>query len=175
MEDLKYPIGQFKKPDIINDSHLKNYISIIALFPGKLKAEVEHLSEEQLDTPYRPDGWTVRQLVNHCADSHVNAFIRHKLALTENTPTICPYPEALWAELADAKVPIESALITLKGIHERWVIVLKSLSEKQWQRGFIHPEKGRELSLRESTGSYAWHCEHHLAHITSLKKRRGWK
>src|SRR4051812_29696036 len=134
MEKLKYPIGRYAKPDNITQATLNDYISVIELFPEKLKAEVNHLSEEQLDTRYRPEGWTIRQLVNHCADSHMNGFIRHKLALTENTPTICPYPEALWAELADAKVPIEAALITLKGIHERWVIVLKSLNEKQWRR-----------------------------------------
>jgi hypothetical protein len=176
MEALKYPIGHYTKPDIFTPQILSEYIAVISRFPQKLKLETEQLSDAQLDTPYRPDGWTIRQVVNHCADSHINALIRHKLALTEDAPTITPYAEALWAELPDCKhMPIQPALSTLQGIHARWVVVLKNLSDSQWQRTFIHPEKGKTFSLKESAGMYAWHCEHHLAHITELKKRKGWK
>lgn len=176
MEDLKYPIGKYIKPDAFTTEILSSYISVINHFPQKIKQEVEHLTDEQLDTTYRPDGWTVRQVVNHCADSHMNAVIRHKLALTEETPTITPYAEALWAELADCKhMPIQPALAVLQGLHARWAILLKNLNEKDWHKAFIHPEKGRKITLDESAGMYAWHCNHHLAHITELKKRKGWK
>jgi len=176
MEELKYPIGKFQKPDAYTSQILSTYISVINHFPQKLKQEVDHLTDEQLDTPYRPDGWTVRQVVNHCSDSHANAFIRLKLALTEETPTITAYAEALWAELPDSKnMPIQPALMLLQGLHSRWAIVLKNLTDKEWNRGFIHPEKNREIKLNESAGMYAWHCNHHLAHITGLKKRKGWK
>ena len=176
MEELKYPIGNYHKPDVFTKEIMAGYISVIELFPGKIKKEVEHLTDQQLDTPYRPQGWTIRQVVNHCADSHMNALIRVKWTLTEETPIIKPYHEALWAELADGKsMPVQPALIILQGVHERWVVLLRSLTEKEWLRGFIHPEKGRELSLQESTGSYAWHCSHHLAHITRLKDKMGWK
>jgi len=176
MEELKYPIGKFQKPEAFTPQLLSSYISVINHFPQKLKQEVEHLTDEQLDTPYRPDGWTVRQVVNHCADSHANALVRVKLALTENTPTITAYMQDLWAELPDCKnMPIQPALMMLQGMHSRWTIVLKNLGEKEWDRAYIHPEKGREIKLNESAASYAWHCNHHLAHITELKKRMGWK
>ena len=149
---------------------------MIENFPEKIKSETENLSDEQLDTPYRPEGWTIRQVVHHCADSHMNAFIRLKLALSENTPTIKPYAEALWAELPDTKnLPLHSSFLILEGVHFRWTTALKNMSEKEFERSFIHPEKGKELTLHESTGMYAWHCNHHLAHITELKKRKGWK
>jgi hypothetical protein len=176
MEELKFPVGRFTAPVVFTKTTLDNYISVIEQFPKKLKKEVEALTQEQLDTPYRPGGWTVRQVVNHCADSHMNALIRVKLALTENTPVITAYMQDLWSELADSKhMPIQPALLTLEGLHARWVIVLKSLGETEWEKTFIHPEKGRALNLEEATASYAWHCEHHLAHITELKKRMFWK
>ncbi|MEO6305324.1 MAG: YfiT family bacillithiol transferase [Bacteroidia bacterium] len=176
MEELKYPIGHYQKPEAFTKEILNEAISIIENFPKKLKQETEHLTDEQLDTPYRPDGWTIRQVVHHCADSHMNAMIRVKLALTEDTPTIKPYAEALWAELPDTKnLPIHFSLSILEGVHFRWATTLKNMKEKEFDRCFIHPEKGRELSLHESTGMYAWHCKHHLAHITSLKKRKDWK
>jgi hypothetical protein len=174
MEELKYPIGQFKAPATYTSELLEYYISVIENFPDKMRVAVEKLDQAQLNTPYRPGGWTVIQLVNHCADSHMNAHIRVKLALTEETPTIKPYREELWAELADASMPVAIALQILEGVHLRWVQVLRSLNEEQWMRGFIHPEKGRELSLKEAAASYAWHCEHHLAHVVNLKKRMGW-
>lgn len=174
MEDLKYPIGPFKAPDEYTPELLAHYISTIEAFPKKMRLATEKLSKAQLDVPYRPDGWTVAQVVNHCADSHINAIIRVKVALTEETPIIKPYRQELWAELADAAMPLHFALQTLEGVHARWAAVLRSLNEEQWKRGFIHPEKGKELSLKEATASYAWHCEHHLAHVVNLKTRMGW-
>jgi len=174
LEESKYPIGHYKAPASFSHEVLAQYISVIEDFPKKLIMEVESLSKAQLDVPYRPDGWTITQVVNHCADSHMNALIRVKLALTEETPIVKPYRQELWAELADGIMPIHFALLSIEGVHARWVKVLRSLTELQWKKEFIHPEKGRTLSLKESTGSYAWHCDHHLAHITNLKKRMGW-
>lgn len=174
MEDLSYPIGHYKAPEVFTADVLNSYISTIEEFPKKLKLTVETMTLAQLEVPYRPGGWTSIQVVNHCADSHMNALIRVKLALTEETPIIKPYRQELWADLADGSMPVYFALASLEGVHARWGAVLRSLKEEQWKRGFIHPEKGRELSLKEAAGSYAWHCEHHLAHITHLKKRMGW-
>ena len=174
MEELKYPIGPFKAPSAYTPGLLAEYISVIEQFPDKMRRAVEKLDQAQLDTPYRPGGWSVIQVVNHCADSHMNAHIRFKLALTEETPTIKPYRQELWAELADARMPLRFALQTLEGVHARLVQLLRSLKEEQWNRGFIHPEEGRELSLKEAAGSYAWHCEHHLAHVVNLNKRMKW-
>ena len=174
MEELKYPIGHFKAPEFFTQEILENYISIIEDFPKKIKLETGQLTKAQLDVPYRPEGWTIVQVVNHCADSHMNALIRIKLALTEETPIIKPYLQERWANLADGSMPVIFALQTLEGVHARWTTLLRSLNEEQWKKGFIHPEKGKELSLKEASGSYAWHCEHHLAHITGLKKRMGW-
>ena len=176
MDNLKYPIGKFQKPETLTKEILDHFINDIESFPERLKTEVEHLSDEQLDTPYRPEGWTIRQVVNHCADSHMNSLTRFKLALTEENPTIKPYYEERWAELADSKnMPIASALKMLEGLHERWIVLLRSLTEKELNRKFIHPEHGKEFRLDENIGVYAWHCNHHLAHITTLKKNKGWK
>lgn len=176
MIELKYPVGPFKKPENFSPELLKDFISVIEFFPAKLKAEVLFLTDEQLNTSYRPDGWTVRQVVNHCADSHMNALIRVKLALTEVSPTITAYKQDLWADLPDSKnMPISPSLQILEGVHDRWTVLLKSFGEKEWKKSFIHPEKGRAVSLEEAAASYAWHCDHHLGHITSLKKRMDWK
>ena len=176
LEEMKYPIGQFKMPDLVTPEILGKYITDIESFPKRLRAEVENLTDEQLDTPYRPDGWNIRQVVNHCADSHMNGLARLKLALTEDKPTIKPYFENRWAELADSKtIPIEPALLILDGLHKRWAILLKALTEDDLKRIYIHPEHGREFRLEESIGLYAWHCNHHLAHITELKKRMKWR
>ena len=176
VEELKYPIGKFVKPDTFTPEILNHYIRNIESFPSRLRTEVEHLTDEQLDTRYRPDGWTIRQVVNHCADSHMNSFMRFKLALTEDTPTIKPYFENRWAELADSKrMPIEPALKILEGLHQRWVVILKSLTKEDLEKKYIHPERGKELRLDETVGLYAWHCNHHLAHITNLKKSRHWE
>ncbi|MBL7933646.1 MAG: putative metal-dependent hydrolase [Bacteroidia bacterium] len=175
LELLKYPVGRFKVPGSYTKDQLNGYITILEMFPEKLFSTVEKLNSEQLNTPYRPGGWTVIQVVNHCADSHMNAIIRVKAALTEDRPTIKPYLQDLWANLADGSMPIQSSISILRGVHSRWTTVLKSLNEEQWLRGFIHPEKGKELSLKEATASYSWHCEHHLAHVVNLIKRMGWK
>lgn len=165
-ENLKYPIGRYQTPQTYTLEILHGYIDEIGSFPTRLRREVEILSEEQLNTPYRPDGWTVRQVVNHCADSHMNGIIRLKLALTEDIPVIRPYLESRWAELEDSKdYPIDSALWILEGIHNRWSKLLSGLTEEQWQRKLIHPQGNREMSVKELTGHYNWHGNHHLAHI----------
>lgn len=176
LETLRFPIGPFEKPTVITAALLQSYIAAIANFPCYLRSEVESLTPAQLDTPYREGGWTIRQVVNHCADSHMNSLTRFKLALTENKPTIKPYDEARWAELADSKqMPIEPALKTLEGLHERWVVLLNSLTKAELERTFIHPEHGKVFRLDETIALYAWHGKHHLAHITTLKVRMGWE
>ena len=175
LEKLKFPIGKHEKPASITPELMEQYISKIAAFPSKLKKEVVHLTDEQLDTPYRPDGWTIRQVVHHCADSHMNALIRFKLSLTEDIPVIKPYHEEIWAELADSKtMEIAPSIILLEGLHARWVQLLCSLSPSDLERSFIHPAHGNKVLLNENTSIYAWHGEHHLAHITELKKRQNW-
>lgn len=174
-EQLRYPIGKWNRPEHFDPSALPAQINILRNFSAKLAAAVAALDDKQLDTPYRPEGWTVRQVVHHCGDSHANALIRFKLALTEELPTIKPYLEDRWAELADGKsIPVQPSLLLLEGLHARWTVLLQSLEEPQWQRGFIHPEHGRELKLFQVLSLYAWHCDHHLAHIIELKKREGW-
>ena len=175
-KELKYPIGQFEKPPIISKEILSQWISDISTFPSRLKSEVNHLTEEQLDTQYRPEGWTIRQVIHHCADSHMNSLTRFKLTLTENQPTIKPYYEERWAELADSKkMPITSSLKMLEGIHERWTILLNQLTDEQCERVFIHPEHGKTFRIDENIGIYAWHGNHHLAHITETKRRNDWR
>ena len=175
MEDQRYPIGPFVLPDTMDRALIDQYISDIALFPERLRAEVEVLTDAQLDTVYRPGGWTIRQVVHHCADSHMNSLTRFKLALTEEEPTIRPYYEERWAELADSRsMPIGPALTMLEGLHQRWTVLLQSLSEEDLQRTFIHPQAGKRYRLDENIGLYAWHCNHHLAHITRLKQSKGW-
>jgi len=176
LEALKFPIGKYKKPESLTPSILQDYIKDIQSFPTRLREAVLSLTEAQLDTPYRPEGWTVRQVVHHCADSHMNSLIRFKLALTEESPIIKPYYEERWAELADSKtMPIEASLGLLEGLHQRWIVLLQSLSESELKRNFIHPEHGKSFRLDENMGVYAWHCNHHLAHITALKTRMQWK
>lgn len=175
LEQLKFPIGKFQKPENFTKEFLENCIATIENFPENLKKEVEYLSENQLDTTYRKNGWTIRQVVHHCADSHINSIIRFKLALTEEKPTIRPYFEDRFAELVDSKnFPIEASLLMLEGTHKRWTALLKSLSEEDLQKTFIHPEHNKAFTLQENIAIYSWHCNHHLAHITSLKKRMNW-
>ena len=174
-QKLKYPIGQFDNHHIFDQSSRDKYIKVLHDFPSKVRLETFALLDWQLDTPYRDGGWTIRQVVHHCADSHMNCLTRFKLALTEQTPTIKPYDEALWAELGDSKMPINAALKMIEGIHERWVVLLKSLSMDEFKRSFIHPVHNKEIPLDEALGFYAWHCDHHLAHIVNLKTAKGWK
>ncbi len=174
IDKLKYPIGKFEKPENFTKEIVDKYIGDIESFPKRLKAEVGSLSDSQLDTAYRQGGWTIRQLVNHCADSHMNSLVRFKLALTEDKPIIKPYFQDRWAELADCKMRIEPALKMIESLHERWVVLLRSLTKERLSKTYIHPEQRREISLAETIGLYAWHCNHHLAHIISLKKSKNW-
>lgn len=174
LNKLRYPIGTYKAPKDISQENITQWIEIIEELPAKLDMLVRNLTDVQLDTPYRPGGWTVRQVVHHLPDSHVNSYIRFKWTLTEDKPTIKPYHEDRWAELPDAFGPIDNALELLQAIHKKWVIVLRSLSEKDLKKTFIHPESGKERSLDWNIGMYAWHCEHHYAHIENLLKEKGW-
>lgn len=175
IEKLKYPIGKFEKPINITNEKRYEFIEEIKNFPSKLKIEVINLNDEQLNTQYRASGWTVKQVIHHCADSHMNSFIRFKLTLTEETPIIKPYFEDRWAELTDSKdFNILSSIKIIEGIHERWTFLLSSLTPEDWKRKFFHPETKREVSLEENLAIYAWHCKHHLAHITELKKVKNW-
>jgi len=175
LEKLRYPIGKFTKPEVITADILAKAIQSIESFPERLKVAVANLSQAQLDTPYRPEGWTIRQVVHHCADSHMNCFIRIKWTLTESNPTIKAYDESLWAEGIDNKaMPIEPTLQLLEGLHYRLTFVMKNLSETDLERTYIHPEHNMEWKLRELICMYGWHCNHHLAHITELKKRENW-
>ena len=172
--DLRYPIGQFKRPESYTDASRAAAIAIIADTPKQLRAAVKGLSDKQLDTPYRDGGWTVRQLAHHVPDSHMNAYVRTRLALTEENPTIKPYDEKKWSELADARTcPIEPSLAMLEAIHERWVALLKSLEPAEFSREFVHPEHGPR-SLDWMVALYAWHGPHHVAHVTELRKRERW-
>ena len=175
LEKLRFPIGHFEKPNLFTKEIISGFIATIAAFPEKLKTAVSLLNEEQLNTPYKNEGWTIRQVVHHCADSHMNSFIRFKLTLTEEAPIIKPYFENLWANSVDSKMGIESSLLLLEGLHHRWTILLDSLTEEELEKNFIHPEHGVKFQLKEIIGLYAWHCNHHLAHITELKKRKNWK
>jgi len=166
----RYPIGKFSAASADRERD----IAVIAELPSSLRSAVAGLDDSQLDTPYRDGGWTVRQLVHHVADSHMNAYVRMRLALTEDWPNIKPYEEARWAELADARnLPVEASLSLLDALHRRWVVLLKSLSEADWQRGYVHPENGRQ-ALGTVIALYSWHSRHHTAHVTELRKRRGW-
>ena len=173
--DLRFPIGEFKRGEIPTEQERAHLIVAIAETPARLAAAIAGLSPEQLNTPYRPGGWTVRQLVHHLPDSHMNAYVRFKLALTEDEPTIKPYNEALWAELGDSrKTPPEVSLALLENLHYRWIMLMWSLAPEDWPRKFRHPEMGT-MTLDELVALYAWHGRHHVAHITALRERNGWK
>ncbi|AZA59828.1 YfiT family bacillithiol transferase [Chryseobacterium indoltheticum] len=175
LEHKKFPIGRFEIPENICDIKLNEYIKVIKDFPDKLKNLITDFSDEQLDTQYRECGWTVRQLVNHIADSHINSLIRLKLALTEDNPTIKPYDEAKWAELQDSvDMPVKPAMRMIKGTHQRWTALLKSMTNKQFERTFHHPEHNENQNLRVYLAHYVWHCNHHFAHIENLKKEKNW-
>jgi uncharacterized damage-inducible protein DinB len=170
---LQYPVGRYVPLATVSQDDVNDAIATLAELPGQLRNAVDELSFEQLNTAYRPGGWTVRQVVHHLADSHMNAFIRVRLALTEDWPTIKPYNEAAWAELHDALAPVEWSLELIESLHARWVMLLQSLTKAQWQRGFVHPENGR-TTVEGSALLYAWHSRHHLAHITHLRSLEKW-
>jgi uncharacterized damage-inducible protein DinB len=173
--DLSYPIGKYERKDLLSPAEREKAIDRIAATPGHLRDAVSGLSKQQLDTPYRPEGWTVRQVVHHVPDSHMNAYIRFKLALTEDEPTIKPYEEALWANLQDSlDTPVEVSLSLLESLHHRWDILLRSLQPADFSRRLRHPELGT-MTLDNMLGLYAWHGRHHVAHITSLRRREGWE
>jgi hypothetical protein len=173
--DLRYPVGRFVPPETITPQDLQNAIDDIAALPAELRKAVEGLDEAQLDTPYRPDGWTVRQVVHHLADSHMNAFSRIRKALTEHDPEIFAYNEKAWAELDDSRhAPVDLSLSLLDALHRRLTMMLRSVTGEQWQRTFRHPERG-PMRIDWNTLLYAWHGKHHVAHITSLRERQNWR
>ncbi|QMV44680.1 putative metal-dependent hydrolase [Cohnella cholangitidis] len=174
-QDLRFPIGRFNAEGEVSARQRLDWIDEMANLPIKLAAAIEGLNGAQLDTPYRPDGWTVRQVVHHLADSHLNSFTRFKLALTEDQPAIKPYYEERWAQLADTvQAPVETSIALIAALHERWVILLRSLTDEDFSRTFYHPESKQVFRLDHVLGTYAWHGRHHVAHITSLRRRMGW-
>ncbi|HEY7699866.1 MAG TPA: putative metal-dependent hydrolase [Vicinamibacteria bacterium] len=175
MTDLRYPIGEFRFPETVSDSERARYIEQIAETPERLRAAVAGLGREQLSTPYRPRGWTVRQVVHHLPDSHLNSYVRCKLAVTEDEPKIRGYDEAAWAELEDARnAPVETSIALLSSLHERWVTFLRSLGPGECARAFHHSALGR-VRVDQNIALYAWHGCHHVAHIEALREREGWR
>lgn len=174
IETLKFPIGQFQYNPDCSQKEIENWKKTIQQFPEKIRQTVSNLSVEELNWYYRPDGWNIKQVVHHCADSHMNSFIRFKLTLTEETPTIRPYEEQLWAELPDGLTDDLSASIKiLEGVHHRWSIVIQSLTETDYEKMYFHPSSQKLITLKEAVGLYAWHCEHHLAHISQALHYKG--
>lgn len=173
--DLRYPIGKFNSKESYSPRELSDFQERIESLPNRLEAAIQGLHDDQLDTPYREGGWTVRQVVHHVADSHMNAYIRVKWALTEEKPTIKPYDEKAWATTPETTADPTLSLAFLKALHAKWSRLLKDLSETDRSRQFIHPATQRAVSLEQLMAMYAWHGDHHLAHITELKKRKGWK
>lgn len=173
LDDLRYPVGRFKATGPYSALQRREDIATLRDLPARLEAAVEGLDDAQLDTPYREEGWTVRQVVHHIADSHMNSYVRFKLALTEYEPTIKPYDEGAWAELADNRMPVDVSLALTEALHRRWVALLESLTDKDFEKKFKHPERGAQ-DLARTLALYAWHSRHHTAHITGLRARMGW-
>ncbi len=174
LQILRYPIGEYIYDQSYAADDAKRHIAILDEFPIKLTELTGKWGDDRLDTPYRPQGWTVRQLVHHIADSHINAYVRTKLALTEDNPTISPYEEGEWARLPDSTLDIALSLVILRNLHQRWVTILAALSETEMQRTYFHPGSQRTVPLTELMGHYAWHSEHHYQHIYRLAERNGW-
>jgi len=174
MSDPRYPIGKYVKPMVVDDAQHKALVEQLTVLPVQLRKSVEKLTDAQLDTPYRADGWTLRQVVHHVADSHVNAYIRFKFGLTEDVPTIKPYAEGLWAELPEAKTgPVDMSLQLVDATHRRWLACVRGLPAVAFSRTFMHPESGT-MNLAQQLALYAWHGCHHVAHITALRQAKGW-
>ena len=175
LEKLKYPIGKFESPIEIKDAQISEWLDMLERLPSRFRALTENLTETQLETPYRPGGWTIRQTVHHVADSHHNSYIRFKWALTEDKPVIKPYDEKAWSDLFDTKsAPIVLSLDHLAAVHAKLVYLLRGLSREHLRRVFIHPDGNGETSLEENIGRYAWHGSHHYAHIENIMKRNEW-
>jgi uncharacterized damage-inducible protein DinB len=172
-KDLSYPIGKFDPGVEVTRELRKEFIQTIADLPERISQAVEGLSEEQIDTPYRPEGWTVRQTVHHVADSHINSLCRFKLAMTEENPTIRPYFEDRWADLADSRLPVDVSLKLLEAVHRRWIALLDAMTDEDFQKTLVHPDSG-EWTIEKFLALYAWHSRHHTAHITKLRDRNGW-
>ncbi len=171
LKALKYPAGEFKMPKKFTEKELESRIKIIEQFPSKLQKEVEKMKEDMLEYRHRLGGWTVRQIVHHCADSHMNAYIRTKLAYTENNPTVKPYDESAWANTSDGgEAPVEWSLQLLDGLHKRWTMLLSELNEEELKRTYFHPEQNKKVTLSYLVFLYSWHCEHHIAHVQQAKK-----
>lgn len=170
-EEMRYPIGKFVAPVSYTEQDMRHWIHDIATLPGRVREAIISLTYEQLDTQYRTGGWSLRQVVHHLADSHMNSLCRFKLALTEDNPTIKPYEEAAWAIQPDYRLPVEPSIKMLEGIHQHMVALFESFTEDQWDRTFIHPESGSVTSLKKNLAIYAWHSNHHLAHLTETIKR----
>lgn len=173
-ESLQYPIGRFAMPATVDATQRRAWIDAIESTPAELRRAVSGLSDAQLDTAYRDGGWTLRQVAHHLPDSHIHAYCRTKYALTEDHPTVKPYAEAAWAELADAKLPVAPSLQILEHVHARWVVVLRALREADFARTWFHPEQKKTYALDRLLGLYAWHGRHHVAHVTGLRARKGW-
>lgn len=175
LEKLKYPIGKPEIPEKISSENIQQWITDISELPGKLNKAVKPLSKEQLDTRYRPEGWSLKQLVHHIVDSHMSALLRFKWALTEDEPTIKAYNEKAFAELYDSKLaPVEISLDFISALHGRWVILLENMSNSDFEKTFVHPDTGHRFTLKESLAHYSWHSKHHYAHLHNLLKRKGW-
>lgn len=168
----QYPIGKFSLPESISPEDRIRYIETIASAPVKLRESASGISAAQLDTPYREGGWTIRQVIHHIPESHMNAYIRFKLALTETDPVIKPYDEAAWARLSDVAVaPIETSIVLLEALHKRWVVLMRGLAGDDWRKRFVHPEYGQARTLEQTLALYAWHGNHHIAHVKSIVDR----
>lgn len=175
LQKLKYPIGKFDCPNTVLPQHIESWISILEHFPNRLENLVENLSDDQLNTHYRPDGWTIRQVIHHLADSHLHSYTRFKWALTEDKPIIKAYYEEKWAELFDYKMaPVAMSLLQLRAIHSKLVYLLKGLHDEGLNKSYIHPATQSEVILKNNIGMYAWHSNHHYAHIEQLMKRNNW-
>ncbi len=174
MSSLSYPVGRFERPEFLTDTQRQSAIESVAATPKRLRDAIAGLNEQQLETPYRPDGWTVRQVAHHVPDSHLNAYVRFKLALTEDNPTIKPYDEAAWAKLDDSRsTPIETSLSLLDNLHARWDNLLRAMTPSDFARTLFHPDNGT-LTLDQMLALYEWHGRHHTAHVTSLRDRNHW-
>ena len=176
MEELQYPVGRYQKPEATSPEQQAEWIKIIAVLPAWMDACIENLDEQQLEVPYRDGGWNIKQVVHHVADSHMNACIRLKLALTEDNPTVKPYNEQAWAELIDTRLaPVNLSVTLLHALHRRMVILLQNMQPADWNRTYYHPEHKRDFTIWEMIAMYAWHSRHHTEHIRRLRERMGWK